>query len=75
MENRAVNETPTGDEILKKLYVNQRTIIEQTAKIIRAQERREVEERRLQNTTAAPKVPSFVKVSWFKVFMALVKQK
>ena len=67
MESRTANETNSNDKMLKRIFSNQWTIMEQNLKI-QAQERREADEREHGKTTT-PKVPSFVKVSQFNVFL------
>lgn len=65
MENRTTNETPNRDEMLKRIFQNQRTIIEQNAKIIREQEKRQADENDQRRTTI--QVPPFVKVCQYKL--------
>ena len=67
MEIRPANDTVAGEDMMRRVIQNQRTIIEQNAKIIQSQERQEALDKNREKITSV-QVPNFVKVSKSSMF-------
>lgn len=67
MEIRPANDAVAGDDMMRRIIQNQRTIIEQNSKIIQSQERLEALDKE-QGKTTNVQVPNFVKVSTDNMF-------
>ena len=67
MEIRPANDAVAGEDMMRRIIQNQRTIIEQNSKIIQSQERLEAFNKE-QGKTTNVQVPNFVKVSKDNLF-------
>lgn len=67
MEIRPANDAVAGDDMMRRIIQNQRTIIEQNSKIIQSQERLEALDKE-QGKTTNVQVPNFEKVSTDNMF-------
>ena len=67
MEIRPANDAVAGEDMMRRIIQNQRTIIEQNSKIIQSQERQEALDKDRAKITNV-QVPQFAKVSKGRIF-------